>query len=197
MADINKIGEQAQALLKEVKTESTKVAALVEERNKQLKPLLEKVWAALEKKQVVNGCATKDAWATTVGFTKRAINNIVHGRKSRAGNPGSRPKPLELLKKLLTFISEQPRSKNDPDSLVNIRCEALEMCDEQLDWHPPVWKKELEELRADNKAADDQQAAMAQYFADKNKPKPPKVIVTVKDPCADYTVDEGEATTNK
>ena len=56
--------------------------------NPEIKPMLEKVWAALEKKQVVNGCSTKDAWATAVGFTKRAINNIVYGRKSRAGNPG-------------------------------------------------------------------------------------------------------------
>jgi hypothetical protein len=87
MTTLDQIGAEAARLLKEAKekneTALTKASTLLEERQAKIKPLLEQVWTALNNKQTVNGCATKGAWAKSIGYTTRALQYIIYGRPEK------------------------------------------------------------------------------------------------------------------
>lgn len=111
MADgnnIHKVGAEAVALLSDLrkakaarKTEIAKADDLIEERNEAVKPLLKQVHDHIAGGDPVNGCSTWAAWAKYAGWSKRALNYIINGRKPQGGNSSSRVvvlKPRTVVK---------------------------------------------------------------------------------------------------
>lgn len=109
--DISKIGAAAIAALKALKaakankkSKTAKANELIEERNETARPLLQQVHDAIVAGQSVNGQSTWDGWAKHAGWSKRALNYILNGRKPQTGNSSSR----KLLKELLDVINCAP-----------------------------------------------------------------------------------------
>lgn len=99
--DISKIGAAAIAALKALtrakadkKAKTAKATELIEERNELARPLLQQVHDAIIAGQSVNGQHTWEGWAKYAGWSKRALNYILNGRKPQTpgGNSSSRLK---------------------------------------------------------------------------------------------------------
>jgi hypothetical protein len=97
--DIHQIGADAVAALKALnqakaakKSKTAKANDLIEERNELVKPLLQQVHDSIAGGKPVNGCTTWAGWAKAAGWSKRALNYILNGRKPQTGNSSSRPK---------------------------------------------------------------------------------------------------------
>jgi len=169
---LDQTGRAAQVHLHELQlcVDKTKTyAARRREATERLRPMLTEIWAALEKDTVVNGCRGKEEWARWFNPSAKGANGI--RQIQRIINPkkatSRRPSPVKLLKRLITFISEQPRNQKDPDSLREIRGEAMEIGD-QINFNPPVWKKEMDDERAADRL---EEKIMAEHEAKKNQPR--------------------------
>jgi hypothetical protein len=101
MSDIHKIGTEAVKALKALtaakadkKAKTAKATELIEERNELARPLLQQVHDAIVAGQSVNGQHTWEGWAKYAGWSKRALNYILNGRKPQTpgGNSSSRLK---------------------------------------------------------------------------------------------------------
>lgn len=94
---IHEIGAAAVAALKALnqakaakKAKAAKATELIEERNEIVRPLLKQVHDHIAGGGAVNGHTTWAGWAKYAGWSKRALNYILNGRKPQGGNSSSR-----------------------------------------------------------------------------------------------------------
>lgn len=109
--DISKIGAAAIAALKALtaakaakKTKTAKANELIDERNEAVRPLLREVHDLIMGGTPIDDCSTWKAWAKHAGWSKRALDYILNGRKPQGGNSSSR----KLLRELLDVINCAP-----------------------------------------------------------------------------------------
>ncbi len=147
--DISKIGVEAVAALKALnaakaakKSKAAKATELIEERNEAARPLLQQVHDAIAAGKSVNGHTTWSGWAKYAGWSKRALNYILNGRKKqKGGNSSSR----KLLKELLDVINCAP-------DIHVIRVAAAMIAGEELGGYEPKTKVEVDGIEYETDA---------------------------------------------
>jgi hypothetical protein len=119
--DISKIGAAAIAALKALKaakankkSKTAKANELIEERNETARPLLQQVHDAIAAGQSVNGQSTWNGWAKQAGWSKRALNYILNGRKPQGGNSSSRSSFLTRIAEAKQKVGDIRRAYDAP-----------------------------------------------------------------------------------
>lgn len=141
MTDIDKLGEEVATLIKNAEQDKAKVA-----------PMLRKVWAELEAKRPVNGCASKGAWAQKFGITTRYCQYILRGERGKGSAKKRRTvvRIVELKEGMLvrwhgSTVYKVTRFGVDRDDDEEI---SLELCVEEYEEQKPAPKKELTHVRS-------------------------------------------------
>lgn len=118
---IHQIGADAVAALKALnaakaakKSKTAKANELIEERNELAKPLLQQVHDSIVAGHPVNGCSTWSAWAKYAGWSKRALNYIINGRKPQTGNSSSRSSFLTRIAEAKQKVGDIRRAYDAP-----------------------------------------------------------------------------------
>jgi hypothetical protein len=157
MTDINKLGVEAVKALKALnaakaakKSETAKATELIEERNETARPLLQQVHDAIAAGQSVNGQSTWDGWAKQAGWSKRALNYILNGRKPQTGNSSSRSSFLKRIAEAKEKLADFQSRIDAPFAPGEIRDRAF---DAQVDPNPviqPLFEEFLKLLTPDH-----------------------------------------------
>jgi hypothetical protein len=118
--DPNAAGDEVKRLLAEDGSASAALKDLRSAkaaRKEALKSALEIVWAAFDKKQTVNGFATRKEWAKEFAkVTPRHCEHIIYGRTERKANHGSvalKPGTVVIIGGKKFTVTAAPESAND------------------------------------------------------------------------------------